>query len=397
MEYRELSWHERGRLWLRLSVRLALTVLVLLAVFFLGPPLASLFMPFLLALVMAWVLNPMIKKIQRRLRLSRGVLSLVLITLLFAIAGGVLAALVYSIATELASLASNWQTIWASLLDVIRELEQFLSDLFARLPDQVGQAANGLLEELVAWLQETVPGMLTRVGSAAGSFAFSLPSFVIALVIFIMASYFITSDYPRLRVMLTDRLSPGLHSFLGNVKRTAVAAFGGYVKAQLILSAVIFFILLVGFVVIRQPYSVLLAFLLAVLDFIPIIGSGTVMVPWAVIDVFTGDWRHAVELMVIWGVVALFRRAAEPKVVGDQTGLSPILSLMSIYVGMKLGGVLGMILGPVLCMVVLNIGKLGTLDGVLGDLRLAAGDISALLKNRPVPDGKKTDGHADGP
>ena len=149
--------------------------------------------------------------------------------------------------------------------------------------------------------------------------------------------------------------------------------------------------------VIRQPYSVLLAFLLAVLDFIPIIGSGTVMVPWAVIDVFTGDWRHAVELMVIWGVVALFRRAAEPKVVGDQTGLSPILSLMSIYVGMKLGGVLGMILGPVLCMVVLNIGKLGTLDGVLGDLRLAAGDISALLKNRPAPDGKKTDGDADGP
>lgn len=383
MEYRELSWHERGRLWLRLSVRLALTALALLAVFFLGPPLASLFMPFLLALVMAWLLNPLIKKIQRRLRLSRNALSLVLLLLLFAIAGGVLAALVYSVVTELASLASNGQAIWESLMGVIRELELFLSELFAKLPGQVEASANGLLEQLVTWLQETVPGLLTRMGSAAGSFAFSLPSFVIALVIFIMASYFITSDYPRLRVMFTDRLSPGLHTFLGNVKRTAVAAFGGYVKAQLILSAVIFFILLVGFVAIRQPYAVLLAFLLAVLDFIPIIGSGTVMVPWAVIDIFTGDWRHAVELMVIWGVVALFRRAAEPKVVGDQTGLSPILSLISIYVGMRLGGVLGMILGPVLCMVVLNIGKLGTLDGVLGDLRLAAGDISALLKNRP--------------
>ena len=177
-----------------------------------------------------------------------------------------------------------------------------------------------------------------------------------------------------------------MRDFFGRVKRAAVAAFGGYVKAQLILSVAIFFILLAGFVVIRQPYSVLLAFLLAVLDFIPIVGSGTVMVPWAVADLFLGEYRHAVELMVIWGIIALFRRGAEPKVVGDQTGLSPILSLISIYVGMKIAGVAGMILGPVLCMVIINIGRLGVLDGTLSDLRLAAGDLAAILKNRPAPE-----------
>ena len=131
---------------------------------------------------------------------------------------------------------------------------------------------------------------------------------------------------------------------------------------------------------------ILLAVALGILDFIPIVGSGTVMVPWAVADLFLGQYRHAVELMVIWGIIALFRRGAEPKVVGDQTGLSPILSLISIYVGMKIAGVVGMILGPVLCMVVINIGRLGVLDGVLSDLRLAAGDLAAILKNRPAPE-----------
>ena len=116
------------------------------------------------------------------------------------------------------------------------------------------------------------------------------------------------------------------------------------------------------------------------LDFIPILGSGTVMVPWAVIDLFTGQLRHAVGLMVVWGLVALFRRVGEPKVLGNQTGLSPLLSLASIYVGMQLAGVAGMILGPVLCLVVLNVLRSGILDNVTADIRLAAGDISALLK-----------------
>lgn len=389
---KELTWRERGRLWLRLGIRLAGTILVLLFLVYGAPPLLGLLMPFVLALVLTWILNPAIVKVQRRFGGSRKALSLVMLILIFTIAGGILAALVYSIVSEVASLVMNWPSIWAdSLKPAIVGLEEFLSGLFTGLPNQVSQGATAALDKLVAWLNEMIPSLLSHAGSAAGSFAFSIPSFAVALVIFVMATYFIASDYPRLRLMVTDRLSSGVRDFFGSVKRTAVAAFGGYVKAQLILSVVIFFILLIGFVVIRQPYSVLLAFLLAVLDFIPIVGSGTVIVPWALADLFLGEYRHAVELMVIWGIIALFRRGAEPKVVGDQTGLSPILSLISIYVGMKIAGVAGMILGPVLCMVVINIGRLGVLDGVLSDLRMAAGDLAAILKNRPALETKRDD------
>ena len=162
-------------------------------------------------------------------------------------------------------------------------------------------------------------------------------------------------------------------------------AFGGYIKSQLLLSLGVFVILTVGFLVIRQPYSLLLAFVLAVMDFIPIIGAGTVMVPWAVVDLITGDYRQAIELMVIWGIIALFRRVGEPKILGDQTGLSPILSLVGIYVGMRVGGVLGMVVGPLLLLVCINLAKLGIFRPVVADLRLAVRDVAAILKGSGDP------------
>src|SRR5699024_7311794 len=119
--------------------------------------------------------------------------------------------------------------------------------------------------------------------------------------------------------------------------------------------------------------------------FIPIIGAGTVMVPWAVIALFTRDYSTAIEMMVIWGIIAMFRRVMEPKFVGDQTGLSPILSLVSIYVGMRLAGVLGMVFGPILLLVLLNLAGMGMLRGIRLDVEAAARDIAAILSQRPEP------------
>ena len=106
------------------------------------------------------------------------------------------------------------------------------------------------------------------------------------------------------------------------------------------------------------------------------------MVPWAVVDVILGDYRHALGLMIVWGLVALLRQVGEPKILGNQTGLPPLVSLVSVYVGMRLWGILGMILAPVVCLVALNIYRSGVLDNTVSDLKLAAGDISAILKNQ---------------
>lgn len=379
----ELSWHDRGRLWLRLGIRLLLTVAVVLFFFFGGPPLLGLFFPFVLAFGLAWLLNPAVRALQKRLGASRKVLSLFLILLLFALAGGLFAVGTYNIVRELRNLVNNWQAIWDSFLLLLEQVSVLTDRLFGYLSPEVVAWVDAMGERLVEWIQTIIPSLLSNMASGAGAVAMRVPSLAVATVVFVMGSYFITADYPHIRYLVVERMSADTLGLLRFIKHTAAAALGGYVRAQFILSVAVFFILLVGFSLIGQSYALLLALLLAVMDFIPIIGAGTVMVPWAVVSLVTKDLRTAVELMVIWGVILLFRRLAEPKVVGNQTGLSPVLSLVSIYVGMKLAGVGGMIFGPVVFLVVINVCKAGVFDGLVADVKLAARDLRVVLKNRP--------------
>lgn len=383
MDKGELSWHDRGRLWLRLGVRFFLAAAAAVFLVLAGPRLLGLFFPFVLAFIMAWLLNPVVRLIQKWVGLSRRFLSLLLILLLFALAGGILFVATYNIVIEVRNLVNNWQAIWGSFLVVLEEIGGLSERFFTYLPPEVGVWAQTMGTRLVEWVQTVIPTLLSGMAAGAGTAAMKLPSFAVATIVFIMGSYFITADYPHIRYLVVERMSADTLGLLRFVKHTAAAALGGYVKAQFILSVGVFFILIIGFSLIGQSYAFLLALLLAVMDFIPIIGAGTVMVPWAVASLFTRDLRTAVELMVIWGIILLFRRIGEPKAVGNQTGLSPVLSLVSIYVGMKVAGVGGMILGPVVFLVILNVCKAGVFDGLVADVKLAIADVRALLKNRP--------------
>lgn len=379
----ELTWRERGRLWLRLGLRLALTLAAVLLLWRLGPPLLRLTMPFVVALVLTWLLNPAIRALETRLKVGRGALSLVMVIFAVAVVGAVVAALIYALVSQVASFLQDWQSAWDTVLSGVNAVIAAVEEPLRLLPGSVYERIAGLGDELVAWLGDVVPRMLTAAAGNAGSVAMSLPSWVVSVVICVMATYFISADYPNLRARAARCVPREFRGFFSHVKRVAANAFGGYVRAEFILSVLVTLVLLVGFCLIRERYALLLAVALGVLDFIPIVGSGTVMVPWAVIDVALGDYRHAVGLMVIWGVIVLLRRLAEPKIVGNQTGLSPIASLFSIYVGMRLGGVLGMILGPVVCLILLNVVRGGFLDNTLRDLRLAGRDLAAILSSGP--------------
>ena len=379
MDVRELSWKGRGRLWMRIGIRVLLAAAAILLVVYAGPPLLSLFMPFVLALLMAWILNPMVRWLQRKLKISRKPLSLLLIILVLLVAGGILGLFLYELGSEVYSLVANWALVGGKVEQIVQSLVERFSHVVELLPAGVSEWIAGLYENLKVWLGEVVPGLLATVGVGAGSVAMKVPSIAVGAAIFLVATYFITADYPRIRLMATDRMSPGVHKFLSSVRKVGIAALGGYVRAQLILSLVVFFILLIGFLIVGQSYALLLAFVFAIMDFIPIIGSGTVIVPWSVINLLTGNYRGAIELMIIWGIICVFRRVAEPKIVGDQTGLSPIMSLISIYVGMRLAGVLGMILGPVVVMVLMSIAKMDVMTGIRNDIRLVVQDTHALL------------------
>ena len=383
MEERKLSWPERGKLWARLGIRLALLVLALWLLQAVGLPLLSLFAPFVAALITAAILHPTIRWLQRRLGVPRKFSTLLILLLLFGLLGAGIGYLGYAGGVELVALVQNWNGLLESLQSTLDQIEIMSAQLWRLVPAQLTAAVESVTQGFMEWLNSAMPDLLNAAVEYTTDKARGVPDVVLALIIYIMACYMLTVDYPYLRSQAVQHTHQRLLHFLKQVRDTALAAFGGYLRAEFLLSVVVFFILLVGFFVIGQPYGLLLALVLAVMDFIPIIGAGTVMVPWAVIDLFMGNYFHAVQLMVIWGAIALFRRVGEPKFVGDQTGLSPIASLISIYIGWRLAGVLGMILGPTIALIALNLIRLGIFEGVRLDLAAAAEDIMAVLRERP--------------
>lgn len=382
MEPIQLTWKQRGELWMRLGVRAVLLVLALLALRFVVLPLLSLLSPFVLALVLSWMLNPPVRWLRKKLSVSRGVITLTLLIVVFGLVGVVLWGLTWMAVDQVQALFSNWSAIVDAMMVNLERVLDWLGGFGDLLPGGAYNAGERFAQVVETWVRDIdVSGWLKVVADRAPSLVGQVSSFVVATIVFLMATYFITADYPRLRFFITDRVPAPARSFCGEVRRIFMEAFGGYLKSQLIISFVVFIILALGFFAIGQPYGLLLALGFAVLDFIPIIGSGTVMVPWAVVDIIVGNYTHAAQLMVIWGIIALFRRLGEPKILGDQTGLSPILSLVGIYVGMLLGGVLGMIVGPLLLLVFINLTKLGIFSPVMADLSAAASDVAAILKS----------------
>ena len=391
MEHTPLTWRARGRLWLRLGLRFALTLGGAALVIWVGLPLLSWLSPFVLALVFAWALDPAVRWLQRKTNGSRKVISLVLVILVFAVLFGVLFGLGWMAVDQVRSLFDNRDSLLDELLSgvltLVNGVRLWLGGLSGVVPDEVLTTSGDLIDALLGWVQGlNLSGWLTELAGRAPSMAANVSGFAVALVVFMMASYFITGDYPRLRFEVTDRVPTVARDFFRSVKNIFMSAFGGYIKSQLILSLGVFLILSAGFLLMRQPYGLLLAAGLAVLDFIPIIGAGTVLVPWAVVDMVLALYGEAAALMAVWGVIVVFRRVAEPKVLGDQTGLSPILSLVGIYLGMRAGGVLGMVIGPLLLLVCVNLAKLGIFRPALLDLSLAASDIHAILRDRRPPE-----------
>ena len=388
MNEQKLSWPERGKLWARLGIRLTLLVLAVWLIQAVGLPLLALFAPFVAALITAAILHPLIRWLQRRLGVPRKLSTLLILLLLFGLLGAGIGYLGYAGGLELVALMQDWNELLNNLQGTLDQIEAIFAQLWTMIPPQLTASVESVTQGLLNWLNESVPNLLNVAVEYTSEKARGVPNVVVALIIYIMACYMLTVDYPYLRSQAAQHTHQRLLHFLKQVRDTAVAAFGGYLRAEFLLSVVVFFILLAGFFLIGQSYGLLLALGLAVMDFIPIIGAGTVMVPWAVIDLFMGNYFHAIQLMLIWGVIALFRRVGEPKFVGDQTGLSPILSLISIYIGWRVAGVLGMIFGPTIALIALNLIKLGIFEGVRLDLAAAVEDIMAILRERPPASGE---------
>lgn len=381
------------KLILRISLRLALIVAVLLCLGLIVPPLLNLFLPFLLAFVAATLLAPLVQKFAKRVG-GWNFWSMLFVVLMLLAVTGILVYAGYYLVSQVADLIRSWTSIREGITDMLNQVSQFLSNNVHFTSTDTEEYILGLLQDGLSWLTGKISSWAPTVVVGVSNLASGIVSFLISLLFFIVAAYFMTADYPGLRKRLIAWVPDIIRPHMRHVKEAAGSAMFGYLRAQLILSGVVLVIVFVALLIVRQPYSLLIAIATGIIDIMPFFGSGAILVPWGVICLLVGQFKKALFLLILAFALFLFRKLAEPKVVGNQTGLSPLLSLIAIYVGMKLGGVAGMILCPIACMVVIGLYGMGFFTPTIQDFKMLFGRIleAARLPDESGDSGEDSEG-----
>jgi len=278
----------------------------------------------------------------------------------------------------------------ASLL-VYREMGSFLADapeIYQSVIAEIGDALqNGrkLAEYFPQNLQppllafsDNLDGLFGKLVSRAaeptvqiaGHVAKSIPNLLVNMVIIILSSYLFLADRESIMRWLKEHLPAFVFRYIEYMKRDAKGLIGGYFLAQFRIMCVVALILAAGFLVLGVRYGVLLAFLTAILDFLPIFGTGTVLFPWAVVKLFAGEYAYATGLILLYILTQVVRQIIQPKIVGESMGLPPLMTLFLLYLGFKLRGLTGMILAVPVGLVFINFYKYGAFDSMIRNFRM---------------------------
>ena len=375
---------DRKDLHRRILVNLGVALAGVLFLIFVVPQLVRFLMPLIVAWIVAMIANPIIRFLEKRIKMMRKHGSALVIILVLA----ALIAAFYGLAVLVASQFSSWVTelpeVYDSVTQNLQHLFRLLHQKYNIIPADVKLAFDQRENMLDSYIQKAIDGLLKMVKSGSlskvSSLASSLMDFLVYAILTILASYFMTVEKDHFTKLLQEKTPAGVQRIWDKIKKIFIRAIGGYFKAHFQIMIVIFFITVIPFAFMGISYSGLLAVVIAIVDFLPFFGAGTVLVPWAVYRLVTGSYTYAAILFVIYVVVLIVRQALEPKLIGDNIGTSPFETLVFMLVGYRLAGMLGLIVGIPVGMILVECYREGMFDDYIRGIKILARDINEYRK-----------------
>ncbi len=312
-------------------------------------------LPFLLGAGLALAAEPMAGFFCQRLHMPRSVSAGISVSMAFCFLALLLLLAAALLVREVRLLAGVIPDLEETAKSGISALSQWLQELARLAPGGLQGYLSGniaaffsngtaLLDRAAGWVLNLASGLLSQVPDSALGLGTSL-----------IASYMISAKLPAIRSLLSQWAARlGLPRVVPTLKRLKTA-LGGWLLAQAKLCGVTWIIVTLGFVVLRIPYAPLWAILVALVDAFPILGTGTVLLPWSLVCLLQGNYPQAIGLLGTYAAAALTRSILEPKLVGKQLGLDPLVTLLAIYTGYKLWGFGGMLLAPILAVTLVQL------------------------------------------
>ena len=305
-------------------------------------------LPFLIAFAMGYFLRPMVNAVQRKTHLPRAFVG-VFFSLLFLSAGFSLALLILSRgAEELQELARRAGQDSDSAL---QDLFYFFDHLGERLPllSSLGdsEAAVFLRDAAEHAIRSALDALIGALPGAALSLMGKLPDLFLFVLVLIMATLFVCADYDKVCRMIVRKLPSTLRPGLLSARDRMVSGGLRLLRAYGLLFLLTFTELVIGFSILRIDYALVFAFVTAVIDILPVLGAGSVLLPFALLLFLRGETGTGIGMVILYIIITVIRQYAEPRIVGKSVGVPPILMLMAMYLGYHLLGVKGLLLAPV--------------------------------------------------
>ena len=336
------------------------------------------FMPFVIGWILSVIAGPLVTFLEKKLKIMKRLGSAITIILVLALCIGLIYLIISQIWEEISVLIRNLPSMYHALERGLSQIGTQGSTLFERFPEQIQNSWATLMNNL----DDTASSLIGRIGEptieVAGNVAKRIPSVLIGTIVAFVSAYFFIADKENLGEWVKKVVPKSITSRLLLVGENLKYAMGGYFKAQFKIMGVVFAILLVGFTLMQIRFSILLAIVIAFLDFLPFFGTGTALIPWAIYKFLVGDYKMVAALVILYGVTQLVRQLIQPKLVGDSMGLNPLYTLFLLYLGYRVGSVLGMIFAVPIGLILLNLYQAGAFDYILDDVKILAEGILSL-------------------
>ncbi len=372
---------EKTLLYVKIVVNLILCILAAVLVIWLGPKLLSFFLPFVIALIVSAIANPLVNFLEKKVKILRKYSSAVIIVFVLAVLFALIYFALWGAIQGVQALFGEMDDIIATFLGFLDEFRIALSNLSISLPASLHEAIQSLDSSIETTLTSFAKDLMEQINfSAAGSYLNNALNVLILIIISILATYFVMIDRNQLSLAISRMVPMSIQQYYHVVMDNIKTAVGGYLKTQLKLMIIIMLALLLGFKLLNVEYALLLAFITAILDFLPVFGTGTIIGPWVVFKVISGDYLYAVFLVIIYLVCLLLKQLLQPKIMGDSVGLSPLYALFFMFVGYRINGIIGMIIGIPVGMVLLSFYRAGFFNRILKGFKIIIHDINEFRK-----------------
>ena len=372
-----------SKIYLKVVLNLFTALAVVLLCIFLLPRCIWFFMPFIIGWLISLIASPVVHFFEEKLKVKRKAMTAVVIVAVLAVVVLLVYLLLAKLVKEGVNFVNELPNIWNSILAEFNKVGANLQGVYDRMPADMQATVDDIIVELGNYADGIMSRSELPSFEAVGNAAKQIPDIFLSIVICLLSAYFFVADKGYMSAAVEKYVPASVRYHLDLIRRSFRNAVGGYFRAQFKIECWVYILLVIGLMILGVDYAFLVAFGIAVLDFLPVFGTGTVMLPWAVIELLSNNYRMMFGLLAIWLIGQLVRQVIQPKIVGDSIGMDAIPTLFLLYIGYRAAGVLGMILAVPIGIILVNLYEEGVFDTTRQSLRILVAGFNHFRKIRP--------------